>query len=74
LPDGTNTVFSVAGIGRMRKTYCKCGRIIGLDSSQVDVKIHLGKDLECSVCRNARISREIDDMNNHFNNLEEPIL
>ena len=62
-----NTAFNVAGLGRMKKIYCcKCGRIIGLDSAQVKLKMKLGKELECSECRNARISVDIDEMNSHF--------
>lgn len=51
----------------MTKVYCKCGRIIGLDSNQAKLKFSLKKDVECNECRNARISREIDELNLHFN-------
>ena len=30
------------------------------------MRMDLGKSLECCHCRNRRISREIDDLNNHF--------
>ena len=60
------TTFNVAGISRMKKIYCKCGRIIGLDSAQMKLKLKLGKELECTECRNMRISRDIDEMNAHF--------
>ena len=50
----------------MKNSYCKCGCIIGLDSSEMKLKLKLGKELECTDCRNARISREIDEMNMHF--------
>ena len=50
----------------MKKIYCKCGCIIGLDSSQMKLKLKLGKELECTECRNARISKDIDELNMHF--------
>ena len=62
----TITTFNVAGMSRMKKIYCKCGRIIGLDYSQMKLKLSLGKELECTECRNARISKDIDDLNCHF--------
>ena len=62
----TITAFNVEGLSKMKKIYCKCGCIIGLDSSEMKLKLKLGKELECTDCRNARISREIDEMNMHF--------
>ena len=62
----TITAFNVAGLSKMKKIYCKCGRIIGLDYSQMKLKLSLGKELECIACRNARISKDIDDLNCHF--------
>ena len=35
------------------------------------LKLSLGKELECMSCRNARISREIDALNDHFDGVEE---
>ena len=64
--NAVNTTFNVAGLSRMKKIYCRCGRIIGLDSSQVKLKMKLGKELECTECRNVRISKDIDEMNRHF--------
>ena len=66
LTNAVNTQFTVDGISRMKKIYCKCGCIIGLDSSQMKLKLKLGKELECTECRNARISRDIDELNMHF--------
>ena len=60
------TTFNVAGISRMKKIYCRCGRIIGLDSAEMKLKLKLGKELECTECRNARISRDIDELNMIF--------
>ncbi len=51
--------------------YCTCGRIVVLDRSEMKLKLSLGKELECMSCRNARISREIDALNDHFNGVEE---
>ncbi len=51
--------------------YCSCGRIVRLDREEVSLKIRLGKDLECTSCRNRRISWEIDMMNDHFDGILE---
>ena len=59
----TITAFNVEGLSKMKKIYCKCGRIIGLDYSQMKLKLSLGKELECTECRNARLSKDIDDLN-----------
>jgi len=51
----------------MKKVYCSCGCILDLDRSYFNRRMDLGKELECVHCRNLRISREIDEMNAHFN-------
>lgn len=51
--------------------YCECGRIVILDRAEMKLKLSLGKELECMACRNARISREIDALDDHFNGIEE---
>lgn len=56
----------------MMSVYCTCGRIVPLDRSEMRVRLKLGKKLECMSCRNARISHEIDVMNDHFNGIDEP--
>jgi len=53
------------------KIYCSCGRIVGLDRNEMQLKKKLGKELECVGCRNLRISEEIDDLNNHFDGVSE---
>ncbi|NLF33767.1 MAG: hypothetical protein GX583_02490 [Thermoplasmatales archaeon] len=56
----------------MKKIFCSsCGCIVGLDGNLVSVKSKLGKDVECMRCRNARISRDIDSMNEHFEGIPE---
>lgn len=55
----------------MMSVYCTCGRIVIQDRAEMRVRLALGKELECSACRNARISVEIDAMNDHFNGVEE---
>lgn len=65
------TLDSMAEVSMM-SVYCNCGRIVVLDRSEMRVRLQLGKELECASCRNARISREIDEMNDHFNGVEEP--
>ncbi len=51
--------------------YCTCGRIVVLDRSVISMKIALGKEIQCMSCRNARISREIDTLNDIFNGVVE---
>lgn len=51
--------------------YCKCGRIVIQDRSEMRLRLSLGKELECMSCRNIRISEEIDALNNHYNGVEE---
>lgn len=50
----------------LKKIYCKCGNIVGLDKEHVSIKKKLEKKLECPRCRNMRISRDIDEINNLF--------
>jgi hypothetical protein len=40
------------------KAFCACGAIAELDSSVISRKRNLGKEVECSRCRNRRISEE----------------
>ncbi len=51
--------------------YCTCGRIVILGKAEMKTRLELGKELECMSCRNRRISREIDMMNDHYNGIEE---
>lgn len=66
MPNSSNAMFVIAGLGRMRKAYCKCGRIISFDSGLMNTKLALGKELECPCCRMARISKDIDEINASF--------
>lgn len=61
-----DTKFNVSGLGDLRNIYCRCGRITCLDSNQVGLKLRLGKELECAECRNARIARDIDELNTMY--------
>lgn len=69
---GLMRTLDVMAESAMMSVYCTCGRIVVLDRAEMRLKLGLGKELECSACRNARISREIDAMNDHFNGIEEP--
>ncbi len=51
--------------------YCACGRIVNQDRSEMQLKISLGKELQCSYCRNQRISQEIDYLNNLYDGIVE---
>ncbi len=61
----------------LMKIYCACGRIVDLDKKEMGLKLSLKKDLECVSCRNARISKEIESLNEHFDGIdngeEEPL-
>ena len=46
--------------------YCSCGRIVALDRAEMQLKLSLGKELQCTTCRNRRISEEIDYLNNLY--------
>jgi hypothetical protein len=54
------------------KICCACGSIVDLDKKEMCLKKSLKKEPECTVCRNARISKEIDLLNAHFSNLQVP--
>ena len=47
----------------MSKIYCKCGNIASMDRSILRMKRHLRKETECAVCRNHRISVDLEYMN-----------
>ncbi|MDR3206232.1 MAG: hypothetical protein LBT41_03970 [Candidatus Methanoplasma sp.] len=50
----------------LTKIYCVCGRIVDLDAKEMNMKLSLRKNIECPVCRNARISRDIDCLDKHY--------
>ena len=56
-----------AGSNEMYKIYCDCGRIVSLDRSSVKMKKNLKKSVECTVCRNQRISVDIEYLNDLYN-------
>lgn len=54
-------------IDYMMNVYCECGRLVWLDRSAMNLKLSIGKPLECTRCRNKRISEDIDLLDRHFN-------
>ncbi|MBR4504706.1 MAG: hypothetical protein IKP20_07040 [Candidatus Methanomethylophilaceae archaeon] len=54
-----------------KSIYCNCGRITVLDRDEMEFKLSLGKELECSSCRNQRIGREIDELDSIFSGQQE---
>jgi len=52
--------------GDMSKIYCKCGNIVSIDKGTVRLKKDLRKNIECPVCRNYRISMDIEHLNSLF--------
>ena len=63
--------FGIFGPSTMRKVYCSCGSIIDMDRDYFLMRMNLGKQVECNHCRNERVSREIDELNNHFLGIDE---
>lgn len=63
--------FSVYCRSSMRKAYCDCGRIVDMDRSHFSMKLSLNKKVECPCCRNARIARERQELDDHFDPPEE---
>ena len=55
----------------LMKVYCNCGRIVGLDASQMTLKLSLRKELECTYCSNLRISHDIEELNAIFDGTSE---
>jgi len=54
----------------MNKVFCSCGAIEDLDSTIIDVKMALGKEIECSRCRNRRIAMELEELGERFSESE----
>ena len=50
----------------MSKIYCNCGNIVSLDKATVKMKKQLKKKIECPICRNHRISMDLEYMNGLF--------
>ena len=50
----------------MSKIYCECGNIVSLDKMSVRIKKALKKRVECNICRNHRISADIQYLNDLF--------
>lgn len=65
--DAESEVKAINGMS----VYCACGRIVTLDRREMMIRLELGKDLECSKCRNQRISMEIDALNDHFSGVRK---
>jgi len=58
----------------MSKIYCDCGNIVSLDKASVRLKRALRKPVECNMCRNHRISEDIQYLNDLFDGtLDESI-
>ncbi len=69
--DGMMRTLDLMASSAMMSVYCTCGRIVILDRSEMKLKLQLGKELQCMTCRNARISKEIDALNDHYNGVSE---
>jgi len=62
---GIRTLDNV-GSRSLVKIYCACGKIVDLDRKNMNIKKSLKKDLECTVCRNMRVGKDIDLLNTMF--------
>ena len=70
ISDSDITTFKDGGMGpweeligsSKNKVFCTCGAIADLDSTVVNLKKKLGKDVECRHCRNRRISKELKEL------------
>ena len=69
--DAKHGDYGIFGPFTMRKVYCSCGSIVDLDRDYFYRRMNLGKQVECIHCRNERVSREIDELNNHFLGIDE---
>jgi len=67
------TIDSV-GAGDMLKIYCKCGNIVSLDKRTISTKKNLRKKIECTMCRNRRISSDIEHLNGLFDGTLDEVL
>lgn len=65
-----NSLIYDAGPASFQKIYCKCGRIVDFDRCGCELKKSLHKEVECSRCRNDRISRELDSLDEHYCHIE----
>jgi len=74
--DASTRALDKVGPRSFVKIYCACGKIVDLDKRKIMIKRSLKKNIECTSCRNARISKEIDFLNEHFEGivLEEDAL
>ena len=69
--NGHTKLLDEVSSSSMMSVYCGCGRIVNQDRSEMKLKLDLGKELECTTCRNTRISHEIDELNQHFEPVQE---
>lgn len=60
-----------SGPDSFTKIYCRCGRIVDVDTGEFRVKKMLKKEVECPHCRNLRIAAELDMLGDHYMPLEE---
>ena len=63
--------FLSLGACPMKKIYCTCGSIVDVDKDYFRMRMNLGKSVECPHCRNIRVGREIDNLNDHFLGIDE---
>lgn len=57
--------------GPTSRVLCKCGSVAELDRSVIGTKRGLGKVVECRRCRNLRIAREREELEQEFNGILE---
>ncbi|MFA5312001.1 MAG: hypothetical protein WC375_01630 [Methanomassiliicoccales archaeon] len=60
---GNQFIFGTVATSR---ALCKCGAVAELDRSVLMTKRGLGKSVECRRCRNNRIAREKEELDNDY--------
>jgi hypothetical protein len=66
MPPPSKQVRTLFGETTKRKILCSCGAIAEIDQGIAANKMMLGKAMECRTCRNERIARERDELEQHF--------
>lgn len=59
------------GTGPTARILCKCGGVAEVDRSVLGMKRGLGKIVECRRCRNLRIAKEREELDQEFNGMLE---
>jgi hypothetical protein len=70
-PPPSRQLRTLFGDTPRRKILCSCGAIAEIDQGIAANKKKLGKVMECRSCRNERIAREREELEQHFSGNED---